>query len=283
MATFDTPEPISVRVDISTGDILIVASDRPDTVVEVRPTDGSSAADVKAADQARVEYARGKLLVKAATQLRHRSALSNRGGSVDVTIELPAGSHMRGGSAWATLRSEGRLGECRFETVHSDIRLDETGPLRLTVSRGEITVARVTGQVKIANGSGSVRIDAVHGTAVVGNDHGDIRIGEITGNLRMTGMDGDFHVEQAHGSVEAKTVHGSVRIGEVTRGTVAITAASAEIEIGIRAGTAAKLDVSTVSGSVHNDLVGVDGPEESDEIVEVRARTFSGDVVIHRS
>ena len=39
MPTFDTPEPITVVIDLSVGDVRITASDRADTVVEVRPTD----------------------------------------------------------------------------------------------------------------------------------------------------------------------------------------------------------------------------------------------------
>jgi len=57
MPTFDTPEPISVTVEIGVGDIRIVASDRTDTVVEVRPSDEAKKSDVTAAEQTRVEYA----------------------------------------------------------------------------------------------------------------------------------------------------------------------------------------------------------------------------------
>src|SRR5437764_958604 len=39
MPTFDTPEPISVTVEFGVGDLRIVASDRTDTMVEVRPSD----------------------------------------------------------------------------------------------------------------------------------------------------------------------------------------------------------------------------------------------------
>ncbi|SES47227.1 Putative adhesin [Streptomyces sp. yr375] len=283
MPTFDTPEPISARIEISTGDIAITASRRTDTVVDVRPTDSSNAADVKAAEGAKIDYAQGKLQIKASAQMLLWPGMSRRAGSVDVVIELPEGSHVRGSSSWVTLRGEGRLGECRFEAAQSDIRLQETGPLRLTTSRGEIHVTRVVGNAKVVNGSGGVRVEEIDGAALIGNDQGEARIGDVTGNLRLTGMNGDFHVERAHGSVEAKTAHGSIRIGEVIRGSVVVTASSAEIEIGIKEGTAAKLDVSTLSGAVRNSLKVVDGPAKSDEIVEVRVRTYSGDIVIRRS
>ena len=57
MRTFDTPEPISVTVELGVGDLRIVASDRTDTMVEVRPSDAAKKADVTAAEQTRVEYA----------------------------------------------------------------------------------------------------------------------------------------------------------------------------------------------------------------------------------
>ena len=110
MPTFDTPEPISVAVEFGVGDLRIVASDRTDTMVEVRPSDAAKKADVTAAEQTRVEYAGGRLLIKAPKSWRQ---LSWRGGgeSIDVQIELPAGSHLRGETGVAALRCQGRLGE----------------------------------------------------------------------------------------------------------------------------------------------------------------------------
>ena len=56
MPVFTTPEPISVTIELSTGDVRIIASDRTDTVIEVRPRDDSKASDIKSrrADPGRV-------------------------------------------------------------------------------------------------------------------------------------------------------------------------------------------------------------------------------------
>ena len=56
MPTFATPEPITVSIELSVGDVRIVASDRTDTTVQVRPTDESRDLDVRDADQTRVEH-----------------------------------------------------------------------------------------------------------------------------------------------------------------------------------------------------------------------------------
>ena len=55
------------------------------------------------------------------------------------------------------------------------------------------------------------------------------------------------------------------------------------LEIGIREGTAALLDVSSGFGRVENSLSASDGPQPSDETVQLRARTSYGDIVIRRS
>ena len=64
MAEFETPEPIEAVVELVVGDVRVAAGDRADTVVEVRPSDSGRRADVTAAEQARVDYDDGRLLVK---------------------------------------------------------------------------------------------------------------------------------------------------------------------------------------------------------------------------
>ena len=132
MPTFDTPEPISVTVEIGVGDIRIVASDRTDTIVEVRPSNEAKKSDVAAAEQTRVEYADGRLLIKGPKNWRQ---FSLRGGreSIDIRIDLPAGSHVRGSSGVAAFHSTGRLGEVHltFESeAHLEVR-EAAGRLRV--------------------------------------------------------------------------------------------------------------------------------------------------------
>jgi hypothetical protein len=112
MPTYDTPQPITATIDLAVGDVRISAGDRAITVVDVQPSDASNEEDVKVAGQTRVEYANGQLLVKAP---KLRSWLSRSGGpSVDVTIELPAGSHVHGTLGVGDVHCDGRLGDCRI-------------------------------------------------------------------------------------------------------------------------------------------------------------------------
>src|ERR1700737_4158155 len=94
MPSFDTPAPISVSVELGVGDLRIVAADRTDTIVEVRPSDGAKKADVTAAEQTRVELDGGRLLIKAPKGWRQWSP---RGGGewLDAGAPLPPGAAAR--------------------------------------------------------------------------------------------------------------------------------------------------------------------------------------------
>src|ERR1700730_10037428 len=94
--TFATLEPISARIAMVVGDLRITASDRRDTVVVVSPNDSSKESDVKAADQTRVEYSEGRLLIKAPRSWKHFTPFGGAE-SIDVAIELPAGTRAQGG------------------------------------------------------------------------------------------------------------------------------------------------------------------------------------------
>lgn len=282
MPTFDTPEPISVTVEFGVGDLRIVASDRTDTTVEVRPSDPAKKADVTAAEQTRVEYAGGRLLIKAPRNWRQYTFRSG-GESVEVQVELPAGSQLRGETGVAALRCRGSLGECRYKTGIGDIQLDQAGAVQLRTGVGDITVERAGGDAELTTGSGSLRIDGVDGTAVVKNSNGDTWIGRVAGDLRVNAANGRISVDQASGPVAAKSANGDVRLGEVAHGAVLAQTAFGKVEIGIRDGVAAWLDLNTRFGAVRNDLDTADRPGAGEEAVEVRARTAFGDITIHRS
>ncbi|RVX40282.1 putative adhesin [Nonomuraea polychroma] len=299
--TFDTPEPIVAIIDMATATIRINASDRTDTVVEVRPSDGLNDADVQAAEHTEVEYADGRLLVR--TDQEHAGLTSGWGlsfdklvespaswarsllhgpGSVDVTIDLPAGSRLDAKSA-ATVLCRGPLGEVTITTSHGDIRVEQAGRLRLKSTYGDISVTRAIGHAEVTTTHGGIHIGEINGTAAVKTSHGDVRLREVTGELRLNSAHGDITVGRALAGVAAKTAYASVEIGEVVSGSIVMETTGGGLDLGIRDGTAAWLDVSSKYGTVDVSLDPSDVPAHTDQVVEVRAHTTHGDIVIHRS
>ena len=281
MPTFETPSPISTTIDVVHGDVRISAGDRGLTIVNVEPTDGSSDEDRKAAEQTRVEYAGEHLLVK---QPKLRSWLPrSTGGSIDVTIELPAGSHVHGSGALTDFHCDGPLGECRLRLGLGRIDVESADGPALKSGSGDIVVERATGHTDVTAGSGDVRVRELAGTAVIKNSNGDTWVGEAHGDLRVSAANGDIAVDHALATVVAKSANGSVRLGEVVRGAVVLETQLGDLEVGIREGTAAFLDVRAAAGRVRNALEAAEAPDPSAESVEVRARTTVGDVVIRHA
>jgi len=281
MPSFDTPEPISAAIDVAVGDVRITAGDRVTTVVDVQPSDASSEDDVKVADRTRVEYADGRLLIKAP---RLRSWLPRRdGGSVDVTIELPAGSHVQGAGQFADFHGDGRLGECRIKTGVGSIRLEMVGALSAKTGIGDITVDRSTGHAEITAASGDVRVRELDASAMIRNSSGDTWVGVAGGDLRIKAASGSIAVDVARATVAAKSAKGDVRLGEVERDSVVLETRVGDLEVGIREGTAAWLDVRASAGRVQNALDAADAPDSSARTVKVHARTSVGNVLIRRA
>jgi hypothetical protein len=275
---FATPEPITVVVELPVGDVRVVASDRADTVVQVRPTDESREVDVRYAGQTRVERVPGGVLVRAPRQ--RGLGLLGKPGSVDITIELPAGSSLHGDSSVAAFHGSGRLGEVRIKTSVGSVELSETGRLDVSTGAGAITVGRVDGDAEVSTGTGRIRLGQIDGAAVVKNSNGDTRLDVAVGDLRLTAGNGDLAVGRADGNVTASAAHGEIRIGQVSRGTVAIKTGFGEIDLGLRAGTAAHLDLFTSFGRVLNSVNSADSPDLADTALAVNARTSHGDITI---
>ncbi|WP_426367527.1 DUF4097 family beta strand repeat-containing protein [Streptomyces sp. E-08] len=278
MPSFDTPEPISVTAYVYAGSLQLIASDRPDTVVEVRPRAPKKDLDVRAADQTEVTYAGGVLTVTTP-----KANLLGRGGTVDVTVELPTGSRVDMTGTGSSLIGEGRLGEVRVKTSAGDVRLDTTGPLHLTAPHGQTTVERVEGAAEITSSTGNLRVGVIDGHAVLKNSHGATTVGTVTGELRVSGANGSIDVARAESSVTGTATNGALRVAEVTRGEVQLETSNGSIEIGIRSGTAAWLDVNSHRGHVRNTLAASEAPEPTEETVKVRARSNWGNIDVRRA
>jgi DUF4097 and DUF4098 domain-containing protein YvlB len=281
MSVYETSEPISVILELGVGELQITATDRIDTVVEVRPSDESDDSNVRAAQQVRVDYTNGVLRV---TGPKARAFdFSRKSRSVDVSIELPTGSQVSAEIQVGNVRCAGRLGECNLRTTAGNVWLERSGSLRLNTGFGHVTADGVAGNADIHTGSGKVQIGDVEGSVVVKNSNGDIRVHAATGDVRLRTANGEISVERAGAGVDAKTSNGSIRLGQVVRGSVVVGTAAGNLDIGIAEGTAAWLDLNTSYGQLRNQLSDAVGPEKTDDTVEVRGRTSYGDITIHRS
>jgi DUF4097 and DUF4098 domain-containing protein YvlB len=281
MPTFETPQPIAISVDLFVGHVEVIASDRTDTVVEVRPSDAAKKEDVRAAEETEVDFAAGNLTVKGPRGWKmYTLPRALRTPSIDVTIEVPAGSRLHGTASVCPFLVTGELGQCELKSTVGDMQLEKAGPLELQTTGGNITVDQVMSRASITTGTGIVRIREIDGSAVVKNSNGDSTIREVAGDLQVNAANGNITVERPHSSVTAKTANGNIRIGDASRGTLQLQTSAGELEVGIHPGTAAYLDVNTKSGTLQNLMETASQPAESEESVHVYARSSFGNIII---
>ncbi|MEV4002375.1 DUF4097 family beta strand repeat-containing protein [Actinomadura sp. NPDC049753] len=178
MQKFDTPAPITAVLDVPAGRVQLIAADRADTAVEVRPADASKGRDVKAAEQTAVEYADGVLRIAVPVKNQYLGS----SGAIEVTVQLPTGSRVEGKAAAAELRTVGRFGDVAFEGAYRSIKLDEAASLRLTATDGDVEVGRLGGPAEISTQRGDIRItEAAGGKVVLRTMSGDISVGAAAG------------------------------------------------------------------------------------------------------
>jgi DUF4097 and DUF4098 domain-containing protein YvlB len=221
MQKFDTPAPISAVLDIPAGRIQFIAADRADTTVEVLPANPSKNRDTKTAEQTTVTYADGVLRITTSTP---NNQLFGPSGSIEVTVQLPAGSHIEAKTASSELRGVGRLGDIAFEGAYRQIKIDEAASVRLTAIDGDVEIGRLSGPAEISTARGDIRItEAVRGTLVLRTQSGDISItaaagvsaaldagtgyGRVSNALKNNGTaELDIRATTSHGDITARSL-----------------------------------------------------------------------------
>ncbi|RAO29793.1 Serine-type D-Ala-D-Ala carboxypeptidase [Micromonospora saelicesensis] len=221
MQTFATPAPISAVLDIPAGRIQLIAADRADTTVEVLPADPAKSSDTRAAEQTSVSYADGVLRITTAPP---NNKLIGPSGSLEVTVRVPAGSHLEVRAASAELRGVGRLGDVAFDGAYRKIKIDEAASVRLTAIDGDVEVGRLTGPAEISTARGDITVaEAMRGTVVLRTQSGDISVaaaagvsaaldagtghGRVSNALKNDGtVELDIHASTLQGDINARSL-----------------------------------------------------------------------------
>ncbi|MCM2416878.1 DUF4097 family beta strand repeat-containing protein [Streptomyces sp. RKAG293] len=222
MQKFDTPTPISAVLNIPAGRVRFIAADRADTTVEILPADPTKSRDVKAAEQTTVAYDHDVLRIEASPA---KNRVLGNSGSIEVTVQLPAGSHIEAKTASSELRGVGRLGDVAFDGAYRQIKLDEAASVRLTAIDGDVEIGRLGGPAQISTARGDIRItEAARGTVTLHTQAGEISVGAARGvsasldagttygrihnTLKNTEGTADLaiHATSAHGNITAHSL-----------------------------------------------------------------------------
>ncbi|MGW7276592.1 DUF4097 family beta strand repeat-containing protein [Streptomyces sp. NPDC054864] len=220
MPKFDTAAAITAQLDIPAGRVQLIAADRADTVVEVRPANAAKNRDVKAAKQTTVDYSDGTLRIAVPVKNQYLGP----SGAIEVTVQLPTGSSVEAKAASTELRVVGRLGDLAFEGAYRQIKIDEAARIRLTAIDGNVEIGRLGGPAEISTMRGDIRIaEAQGGKVVLSTQAGNISItaaagisasldagtsyGRVSNDLKNAGTpELDIHATAALGDIAARSL-----------------------------------------------------------------------------
>ena len=281
MRTFPTPTPVAVTIESHFAEVRVVASDRTDTVVDVRPTDPDDRAHVEVAEATRVEHLGDQVRVIAPRPSLLARILNSP--SIDIVVSLPAGSSLRADLGAGNVEARGTLGPCAIRTGAGNIRLGDTGTLDARSGTGDIVVGNVAGDATIETPAGHTQIASATGDVAIKNGSTGPRIGTVGGDLRVRAGHGRIEAEAVAGSVDARTAHGAVVIGVATGADVELKTSHGDLEVGVPDGRAVWLDLDTKYGRVVSEFVPTaDTPPVGGPSVRIVGHTSYGDIRIRR-
>jgi hypothetical protein len=261
---FDRATPVTVALRMHRGVADLTAEDRSGIQVEVLPLDDNESS-LDAAARYQVTLEGDSLIIHAPEGFGWPL---RRTPKVHVVARVPAGSSLAAQMAAADLRARGDYG-----IVQADL------------ASGDGYVERVAGDAELKSASGDVQIDQVGGSLRIGSASGKVRVGDVIGDVKASTASGDMSLHSVGGSIQGKTASGDVEIGRLIRGKAAVASASGDVTVGVAPGTGVWLDVNTASGSTSSDLTMDESAPEPGRTatLELRVRTASGDIHIHRA
>jgi DUF4097 and DUF4098 domain-containing protein YvlB len=207
MHKFDTTTPVTAVIDLPAGRVQVIAADRTDATVEIRPADPAKKRDAQAAERIEIDHHDGVLRITTPTKNQYFGP----SGSVEITLQLPAHSRIEAKAAATEFRAVGRLGDITFEGAYGPVKIDEAASLRLTVTDGDVTVGTQRGDITID--------EAVTGEVVLSTQKGDITLATAASAALDAGTSyGRIHntLKNTEGTDAALAIRATTTYGHIT-------------------------------------------------------------------
>jgi DUF4097 and DUF4098 domain-containing protein YvlB len=277
--TFSTPGPVRLDLELPAGAIEIETAETDETRVELEAlTDNEQVQEMVAG--AVIESNRRGDRYDVTVQVRTRHG---------VWISFSSGPSIRLGTPEMRLRiSCPARAELDVRTKSADLEARGAyGAVDIKTASGDMTI-ETSRDVNVKSASGDVHLDAVEGKLDVKTVSGDVHVDSVSGNASFQVVSGDVYVGDAGGSISSNSVSGDQRYEAVVAGRLELRAVSGDVGVGIRRGSRVFIDANTVSGSTSSEFELSDAPQaaapaEDAPLVEVYAKTVSGDVRLERA
>lgn len=258
--SFDTPRPVSLRVDQVAGRLEVHATDSRSTQVRVSALDPTDATAAEYAASVTIDLDGDAVRIA----LPHGHPMRRQHPQVLTRVELPAGSHVELRSAATTLTTDGPLGDVAVKSASGGVEVDRARNVTVRAAAGDVEVGEADGRVSVKSASSRVSVGSARG-------------------LEVKGAAGEVHAVRLTGDVVVQTAAGNVRIDALGAGKARIDGKLATIEVGVVAGIDVRLDLSTGIGVVDCELDRLEHAPAGGGQLDLRASSATGRVRVYRS
>ncbi|QUH00933.1 DUF4097 family beta strand repeat protein [Saccharopolyspora erythraea] len=285
---FETPHPIELDISNNAGSIRIELAETPVTHVEVRHDPSSAGPDwrsglsgllnwvseqfgesglrpggdgpreplAEAVHQTRIDLTGSRLAV------RGPAAAPLRGIPLAIRITAPLESQI-GVHTSGQVSVSGKAGRVQIQAASGDVSVDESsGSATVRTSAGPLKLGSVLGGVQARSGSGDVEIASIDSPSSVVTGSGNVWIGAV------------------HDDVLVRSGSGDLTVADATRGQVELISGSGQLQVAVRRGVGAEVDLTSSTGSATSDLAVSDEPPAEEPPLRVFGRTGTGDALI---
>ena len=280
MQSFETPNPVDLRLEVHRGRVTIIAGPVTTTTVELRAIHGDAETEgqIARADVSQVGDRINVILPR-----EHGLFSWGIGGGVEAIVRVPTGSRAAIQTGSASVETNGPMGDVKVRTGSGAISVADAGDVHIGVGSGAVEVAKASGTCSVKTGSGRIELGQVGGDARVTTGSGAVIVGKVAGTLVVVTASGATEVGETVSDTELSTASGTIRVARAASGRVNARTVSGRISIAVAGGTAAWLDVHTVSGRVESDLNSTEAPADDAPRVELHLHTVSGAVRLKRA
>jgi hypothetical protein len=186
-----------------------------------------------------------------------------------IAVTAPAGSSVTARSESADITADGTADRFDASTGSGQVRAQRCiGTVDIRTGSGDVRLGSALGALRVRTGSGVVDVIAMDGPVTpdradtVQTGSGDVRLGAVARN------------------VTARSGSGDIAVVDASAGRLELTSGSGQLRVGIHAGVLAELDVSSGAGQARSDLPVGGPPGDRTAVLQVRARTGSGDALV---
>ena len=142
------------------------------------------------------------------------------------------------------------------------VRVPTSSSLTVRTKSADVAARGTLSAATVATASGDVALDRVEGNVTIKSASADVRMREVTGGVNVQSASGDVEVDVVRGPINVASASGDVTIREAYN----------------------DVNTNTVSGDTSSELdVTSEAPASDGPMLEIRAKTVSGDILITRA